>query len=77
MDGRTVGDIVWPPPIFMDKPPDVIADITDNETWNTCPSCGHDWKDEVATPGLIHRTRLCARCVMRTEHGRPQGNRIH
>ncbi len=46
------------------KLPDDITSskITDNQTWNTCPSCGLNWHDEVATPGLIHRTRLCYGC---------------
>lgn len=40
--------------------PDVKCEqIRDNETWNTCPDCGKEWKDEVATPGLLHRTRRC------------------
>jgi len=33
------------------------------ETWNTCPDCGYTWKDETATPGLVHRTRLCRLCA--------------
>lgn len=33
-----------------------------DETWNTCPDCGKRWRDEVPTPGLIHRTRLCSSC---------------
>lgn len=57
--------------------PDVTANIKDNETWNDCPKCGRSWKDIVATPGLIHRTRLCARCIMKAEHGGPKRNRIH
>lgn len=51
----------------MNKPivrhDDIISlKITDNQTWNDCPSCGKVWHDEVATPGLIHRTRLCDKC---------------
>lgn len=58
--------------------PDVTSDtIKDNETWNDCPKCGKSWKDIQATPGLIHRTRLCARCTMKNEHGRPKGNKLH
>lgn len=34
------------------------------ETWNTCPDCGSRWQDEVPTPGLLHRTRLCDYCAM-------------
>jgi hypothetical protein len=34
-----------------------------NETWNTCPECGHEWADDAPTPGLLHRTRLCETCV--------------
>lgn len=58
--------------------PDVISEvIKDNDTWNDCPKCGNSWKDEIATPGLIHRTRICARCIMKAEHGRPKGNKLH
>jgi len=32
------------------------------ETANTCPACGDQWTDAIPTPGLLHRTRLCARC---------------
>lgn len=42
---------------------DIEAPILDNQTWNSCPRCGHSWKDEEATPGLLHRTRLCANCA--------------
>lgn len=42
---------------------DIVApQMTSNETWNDCPDCGKAWKDEVSTPGLIHRTRLCNEC---------------
>jgi len=45
------------------KPPkDIVASMTDNETWNDCPRCGKTWKDEKPTPGLIHRTRYCDNC---------------
>ena len=37
--------------------------MVSNETWNDCPACGHAWKDVIATPGLIHRTRLCTECI--------------
>lgn len=39
---------------------------TENETWNTCPDCGKRWKDEVATPQVLHRTRLCDQCKIPT-----------
>lgn len=44
------------------------ADITspemkDNQTWNDCPNCCKYWHDVIATPGLIHRTRLCDDCT--------------
>jgi hypothetical protein len=59
-------------------PGDVISkSIKDNETWNSCPECKKDWKDIVATPGIIHRIRLCARCIMKAEHGGPKRNRLH
>jgi hypothetical protein len=57
--------------------PDVVSDaIQDNETWNTCPECKRSWKDIKATPGLIHRTRVCARCTMKAEHGTNRKYRI-
>jgi len=37
--------------------------LKDNETWNDCPNCGAFWKDKFPTPGLIHRTRLCYKCI--------------
>lgn len=49
---------------------DVEAGMQDNETWNTCPSCNHSWKDKVATPGLLHRTRLCENCRVKVENRR-------
>lgn len=39
--------------------------MKNNETWNDCPVCGYAWKDDVATPGVIHRTKLCERCFRR------------
>lgn len=39
-----------------------ISYIMENETWNTCPACYDNWKDEEHTPGLLHRTKLCDRC---------------
>jgi hypothetical protein len=48
----------------MDDLKQVISNtMIDNETWNTCPECDKDWKDPVATPGLIHRTRICVDCL--------------
>lgn len=45
------------------KPPDnITAPVKSNDTWNDCPECGKAWKDEIATPGLLHRTRLCDKC---------------
>lgn len=44
------------------RPPDIMAPIKDNETWNDCPECGKSWKDNIPTPGLLHRTRLCEKC---------------
>ena len=32
-------------------------------TSNTCPECGGKWRDEIATPGVQHRTRLCIVCA--------------
>ena len=49
--------------IDMDKSWVVSSIIRDNETWNTCPKCLRDWKDETRTPGLLHRTRICASCL--------------
>lgn len=40
----------------------VVPTMTDNQTWNTCPDCGRNWKEPVAIPGLIHRTRRCDGC---------------
>ncbi|HYV51911.1 MAG TPA: hypothetical protein VE971_01340 [Candidatus Eisenbacteria bacterium] len=37
--------------------------IKDNQTWNTCPKCLKDWQDFHATPGLLHRTRICDECL--------------
>jgi len=43
---------------------DIISPVTkDNETWNSCPQCGKDWKDSTPVPGLLHRTRLCRDCI--------------
>ena len=33
------------------------------QTWNTCPDCGSRWRDDVPTPGLLHRTQLCDHCA--------------
>jgi hypothetical protein len=49
---------------MREKPPDVIVPtMKDNQTWNDCPKCGKAWPDEFATPGVIHRTRLCDDCA--------------
>jgi predicted nucleic acid-binding Zn ribbon protein len=44
-------------------------EMLDNETWNTCPDCGKNWKDEIAIPGLLHRTRLCKECREKDKDG--------
>lgn len=36
--------------------------MCNTETWNDCPHCKKSWKDEIPTPGLIHRTRYCDEC---------------
>lgn len=38
-----------------------------HETWNTCPDCGQKWRDPEPTPGILHRTRVCAICWERYE----------
>jgi len=48
-------------------PSDIRAPITDNQTWNNCPQCGKAWPDKKATPGLLHRTRLCAKCERKSD----------
>lgn len=40
-----------------------VPGMRDNETWNNCPECGFTWKDRIPTPGLLHRTRKCNRCI--------------
>jgi hypothetical protein len=42
-----------------------------HQTWNVCPSWGHTWVDPVPTPGVVHRTTLCAIC--RTHPTPPDG----
>ncbi len=42
---------------------EIRVPMDDNETWNDCPQCGTAWKDKFSTPGLIHRTRLCYKCI--------------
>lgn len=37
--------------------------ITDNDTWNTCPVCQKKWRDPVSVPGLLHRTKTCDDCM--------------
>lgn len=52
-------------PLRTSPPPDVLAPSLvglPHETWNRCPSCGRNWKDAVATPGVLHRTTLCYGC---------------
>jgi protein-arginine kinase activator protein McsA len=49
-------------------PPDIRAPITNNETWNDCPRCHKSWKDDIATPGLLHRTRYCAECYRKLDN---------
>jgi nitrous oxide reductase accessory protein NosL len=58
---------------------DIVApNMKDNETWNDCPDCGNSWKDVIPTPGLIHRTKRCARCTMKMEHKNgPKRNHLH
>lgn len=51
------------------SPREVRAPMTDNQTSNSCPDCGKQWLDEIPTPGIIHRTRLCKECIK--EHGNP------
>lgn len=47
---------------------DIISvTITDNQTWNDCPSCGLNWQDIVPTPGVIHRTRYCDDCNLKKQ----------
>lgn len=47
---------------MMDQP-----DHGTRVTWNTCPECGRRWKDEIATPGVLHRTQICKPCQHRAE----------
>ncbi len=44
---------------------DIHAPMTNNDTWNHCVKCGKDWKDKIATPGLLHRTTICEDCIIR------------
>jgi hypothetical protein len=46
----------------------IVPSMDDNQTWNDCPACGKSWKDAIATPGLIHRTRLCSECAEKIKH---------
>jgi len=46
--------------------PDIVSKvIKNNETWSSCPDCGKVWKDKMAIPGLLHRTRLCKGCFLK------------
>jgi len=47
----------------QDLPRPAPSAPTEGETWNTCPDCWRKWKDTVPTPGVLHRTRLCAQCA--------------
>ena len=40
----------------------VAPQMTDNQTWNTCPKCLRNWITIPAIPGVIHRTRYCDEC---------------
>ncbi len=42
-----------------------VSTITDNQTWNDCPECGKAWETKPSIPHIIHRTRLCDRCLSR------------
>ena len=39
--------------------------VHDAETWNTCPECFNRWKETVAIPGVVHRTKVCVLCAAR------------
>ena len=54
---------------------DVLAALADAEaeTWYTCPDCRKIWRDEVATPGIIHRLRLCEDCYQVHQHDSDAG----
>lgn len=46
------------------KPENIESDkISDNQTWNTCPDCGTNWKTEPPIPGMLHRIMLCKACI--------------
>lgn len=50
------------------KEPEHEPDITTtsegfHQTYNDCPRCGHCWETIPSIPGIIHRTRLCDRCI--------------
>lgn len=49
--------------VLIDQPRD------NHQTWNDCPNCGLAWKDDEPTPGLLHRTRLCASCECHQKGG--------
>lgn len=53
----------------QEEKPDVVSKtMKNNETWNDCPQCGKAWKDKIAIPGLIHRTRLCEDCRRKNDN---------
>lgn len=37
------------------------------ETWNDCVVCGKVWRDDIPTPGVLHRTVVCKECEKRDE----------
>lgn len=41
----------------------VVPSIRDNQTWNDCPECHLAWESKPSIPGVIHRTRLCDKCL--------------
>jgi Zn-finger nucleic acid-binding protein len=54
---------------------DIISSDHTGDTWNTCPRCGKEWKDATSTPGVIHKTRYCATCCMRSSRGNQGGHK--
>ena len=41
---------------------DITRPAANLQTWNTCPECELEWKDDDPTPGVVDRTRLCDQC---------------